>query len=974
MTDPDAPGLDASTSFGELLRRRRLAAGLTQEALAERADLSPRSVRGLERGESRPYRETARRLADALGLSSELRAAFAAAAGPAPRERGRERSDGNLTFLFAGSASPPHNLPAPLTRLVGPATELAEVVRLLGGERSTGQGSRLVTLTGPGGAGKTRLAVEAARHLAGLLEACEDTTAFADGVWLVELAALADGERVPAAVARVVDVTERGGRPPLAALAEALRGRRLLLVLDNCEHLQAACAGTAEALLRACPGVRILATSRQPLAIPGEIVRAVPPLAAPPADDVAADPAAMLGFPAVELFVERASAAAPGFSLGPDNAAGVARVCRQLDGLPLALELAAARVAGLAIPQLAARLDGAIQLLVSSSRSAAARQRTLRDAIAWSHELLSPAERILFRRLARFAGGWSIEAVEAVCAGPDLAADGTLDALLGLVDQSVVVAETAGESARYRLLETVRAYAAERLDESGEADAVARRHVDWCVGLVEEAAPAIYAGGVAGAGWLDRLDVEHNNLRAALTWSVRVQGGEAATIGLRLGAALWQFWAIRGHWNEGREWLARLLAAESPTGEPTRRARAWSLHGAGVLAWTQADYVAGRALLEESLGLFRELGDERAVAETLSRLGMALYALNDSRRARALLEESVAAARACGDRRVEGKALGRLGWIHDEPGPRKRQYYEECLAVSGSAGHLRDTSGALDSLGQAALACGELAAARAYLEKALTMRRQLRDRRGVAYSLFSLAGVALERGDHASARAAVHEGLETCHRANDRWGTANALHVLGRAAARDGDLGHAAALVGRAVTLYEEVGERRLIASALDTLGDLARRGGDLAGADELFGRATALRVGLDDHENRVYSLYYRGRLALDRGRAQEASSLLKEGLAAMTRFELFGSVPRCLEALAGACAATGAVEHAGRLLGAAEAMRAAMGTPLPSADRAENVRLVEALRASLGDPGLNAARSEGKRRGDRAGVAGLAS
>jgi predicted ATPase/class 3 adenylate cyclase len=481
----------------------------------------------------------------------------------------------------------PNNLPLQLTSFVGREREQAEVRRLL-------TTARLVTLTGTGGCGKTRLALQVGAELA---------DAFADGVWFVDLAPLADPALVPQTVAAVLGVHEVAGRPLLQTVADHLRGRELLLILDNCEHLLDACAQLADALLRACPRLRILATSRELLGVAGESAWRVPSLTLPDARQPPAA-ASLTQYEAVRLFIERAVAALPTFAVTNQNAPAVAQLCWRLDGIPLAIELAAARVRMLTVEQIAARLDDRFRLLTGGSRTALRRQQTLQAAIDWSYQLLSEEERLLLQRLAVFAGGWTLEAAEAVGVGASIEGADVLDLLGALVDKSLVVAEGQGAHERYRLLETIRQYAGEKLLEAGEVGPIRDQHRDWYVGLAARAEPELTGPGEEE--WLGRLEVEHDNLRAALAWSLEGDPG----VGLRLAASLGGFWARHGHLVEGRRWLeAFLTRAPAPDDPEEQRVRARALRRAGILASDQQDRAAARTFLAESLILFRALGD-----------------------------------------------------------------------------------------------------------------------------------------------------------------------------------------------------------------------------------------------------------------------------------------------------------------------------------------------------------------------------
>jgi predicted ATPase/DNA-binding SARP family transcriptional activator len=493
-----------------------------------------------------------------------------------------------------------HNLPRALTSFVGRGREVVEVERLLGA-------ARLLTLTGVGGSGKTRLALEVARGL---------VCAYPDGVWLVELAPLSEGALVPQAVAVALGVREQPNRPLISTLVNVLRKQEVLLVLDNCEHLIGAAAHLAEALLRPCPGLKILATSREGLGAAGEVSWLAPPLSEP---DSQQRPTVedLEGYESVRLFVERARYRDPSFVLSLRNVQAVAQICRRLNGVPLAIELAAARVGVLSVEQIATRLGDSLRLLTAGSRTATPRHRTLRGTLDWSYELLSEPERKLFRRLSAFAGGWTLKAAEVVGAENAIEEGDVLDLLSRLVDKSLVMSGASPEAEgtpRYRMLEPVRQYAREKLEESGEAAAARQRHAEHYLALAETAEPEL--GGRNQPEWLDRLETEHANLRAALGWSLQQPKAE---LGLRLAAALALFWHTHGHLSEGRACLERAISASSTTAPHTT---AKTLNGAGWIAMFQGEYEAARALFEKALVLFRELKDEDGIVTCITNLGL----------------------------------------------------------------------------------------------------------------------------------------------------------------------------------------------------------------------------------------------------------------------------------------------------------------------------------------------------------------
>jgi predicted ATPase/DNA-binding SARP family transcriptional activator len=703
--------------------------------------------------------------------------------------------------LLSSKGVRPH-LPSPLTSFIGRESQIAEILRRL-------EDHRLLTLTGAGGCGKTRLALRVAGELVG---------EFAGGVWLVELAPLADPALVPQAVATALGVREEPDRPLVNTLTRALCDRQLLLVLDNCEHLVDACAHLVETLLEACPSLKILATSREPLRITGENPFRVPSLSLP--NEAPLPPwERLIEYEAVRLFVERAALVQPGFRVTNKNAAWVTQVCHRLDGIPLAIELAAARASALPVQQIAQRLDDRFHLLTTGSRTALPRHRTLQALIDWSYDLLQPKEQALLRRLSVFAGGWTLEAAEAVCHGDGLMERELLDLLTTLVEKSLVQYEA--EAERYRLLETVRQYARDRLLEAGEGEAVRSRHVACFLALAEEAESKMRSP--AKQEWLERLDREHDNLRAALAWC-HEQTGETERE-LRLAAALWWFWALRDHVEEGRGWLTGALARSSASARTAARAEA--LCGAGMLANEQGD-AAGRHLLEDSIALRRELENRQGLACSLRTLAGMIIGQDDPT-ARSLLVESRAICEELGDRWGLVPSLWYLGHLaameKDHAGA--RPLYQEAASVAREVGDQWNLSWALCGLGGVALDQQDLTTAQTWFTECLKIQQGLGTKGSTVYALQGLGTVARERGEYPIARSFFEEALAIWREARNTDATARSLLDLGAVAVHQGDYSAACAFWSESLVLFQELDDPTNIAVTLDNLAQLAQQAQD---------------------------------------------------------------------------------------------------------------------------------------------------
>ena len=681
----------------------------------------------------------------------------------------------------------PTNLPLPPTPLIGREGEVAAVAALLRADPT-----RLVTLTGPGGTGKTRLALQVASHLPDLAP---------DGIFFVDLAPVVDAAWMPSAIAGVLGLREEGSRDLRETLIDYARPKAMLLVLDNLEQIRpAADVGrfVAEALT-ACPDLRILATSRAPLKLRAEREYPVPPL--PILDARRPPPLPQLAEnAAVQLFVALAQAANPAFALTAGNAAAVAEICARLDGLPLAIELAAARVRGLAPADLARRLGTRLDLLAGRAADRPDRQQTLRAAIAWSYDLLPPAEQALFRRVSVFAGGSTLEAAEAVATAGDHLALDALDGLTALIEQSLLRLDEEPEPPRYRMLETLRAYGQERLAAAGEDETVRSAHATIVLHAVQTAIEGLR--GPEAAFWSEALEAEHDNLRAALRWAT--DAGRAG-LALALACSAWTFWDTRGYLTEGRMWLGTVLAASPADATPER---AEALLGAGALTRLQGDLTAAAALIEESLGLWRRLGDRLGEARALRGLGIVADLRGDEARALELFEQSLAIARQVGDTLSVAMALNSLGVVLWNTGQSAaaRAKLEESLALERRGGHRARLPMPLNNLALLAIEAGELAQARAYLEESLVIDRELGRQSGVADTLENLGAIAVAEGDPAQAARLYGESLRIHRELGDRFSVAYGLESIAEVATAIGDFGTAARLYGAAAALRNEIG------------------------------------------------------------------------------------------------------------------------------------------------------------------------
>ncbi|HZT43461.1 MAG TPA: tetratricopeptide repeat protein [Chthonomonadaceae bacterium] len=714
--------------------------------------------------------------------------------------------------------STPNNLPIIPTSFIGREREMQEIGRLLAK-------TRLLTLTGAGGCGKTRLALQVSAEL---------QAGYPDGIWVVDLAPLSDPSLVPQTVASVLGVREEAGKEILQTLVEQIKTKQLLLLLDNCEHILESCAQLADALLRSCPGLRIMATSREVLGIAGETAYRVPLLSVPDSRQPFTRER-MEEYEAVRLFIERATAALPTFSITDHNAAPVIHVCQRLDGIPLAIELAAARVRTMPVEQIETRL----QLLTTGNRAALPRQQTLRATIDWSYDLLTEQERRLLRSLSVFAGGWTLEATEAVCTEDSVPDWNVVELLTGLVEKSLVVYDEQTE--RYRLLETIRQYSKDRLMESAEGESACQQHLKYFLQLAEMGEPKLE--GAEQAEWLACLEVEHDNLRAALAYCR--ERTEAAEAGLRLAASLWRFWEVHGYLKEGREHLARALSQEGATGPTLARAKA--LNSAGNLAQDQGDYAAARALYEQSLAILQDLDIKGPVPGVLANLGNVAAATGDFADARRFLEQSLELRRNANDTWGIANTLTTLGNIALYQGDyvQADRLYAESLSLFQQIGHEEMTALVLGGRGGIALAMGQPEEARVLHQQSLGIYLKLGDKVHITIALQNLGETACQAGDYDLARKYYHQCMEIAREIGDNRSISELLICMADLEIMVEDVSAAQTILREGLRMLQQIGDRPGIARGMELQAYLEAAQGQKELAIHLFAAAEALRTSI---------------------------------------------------------------------------------------------------------------------------------
>lgn len=873
---------------------------------------------------------------------------------------------------------PTNNLPVHLTSFIGREKEMADIRRLLAPHSHHSSNARrehevrLLTLTGPGGTGKTRLALQTATQLLDL---------FPDGIWLVELAMISDPGLVPQTLAALLGVREEPTYPITRTLTTYLRTKTLLLIFDNCEHIVEAAATFVELLLRSCPTLSILVTSRETLGLMGEHVFRVPSLQLP-------DVGQLLPLPdlaqceAIRLFVDRATSVKATFLLTTANAAAVTQICRQLDGVPLAIELAAARVSAMTPEQITARLDDRFRLLTGGSRTALPRQQTLRAMMDWSWDLLSEGECALLRRLAVFVGGWTLEAAEAVCGEGRVKPEDVLELLTHLVEKSLVVVEEQAGAARYYLLETIRQYAREKLFEAGEAQIIRTHHLAFFLKVAQEAEAHLRAA--QQLVWLARLDLEHDNLRAALNWANSSGDREA---GLLLAGTLARFWYLRGYWKEGREWLRSLLAEPAPPvpfTEAYTRARAKALAGAGWLADADGSEIP---LYRESLALCRQVGDQWGEAYALRGLIIISSNLTDLAHAEAHVQASLTLFRQLEDDWGVGLSFFSLGWIamsRDKIDDARREW-EAALACFRAIGDRWGISVALGALGYLARLRGHYPQAAQLTNESLALFRELGDKAGVSYSLIRLGNLAWRRGDYTEATALIQESLNIQRERNNQEGIIAALQSLALVACFQGKFAEATALLQESGQLAQPRAIPTEIGDNLSIQARVYYTNNELAQAAVLFDQSLTIFQAENETEGIAFGCYGLGLIALQQGDYGRATTHLAECLrlwqlrghkqniaaaftalgqlalvqadhagatrhfrAALTLYQEMVDKQGAAAALEGAANCV-APPVGGQLLGAAHALRQAIGAPIAPVDAQSYAEWVAGVRNKLG-------------------------
>lgn len=867
---------------------------------------------------------------------------------PRPAARTSGRSVISELISWDSLRQVPTNFPRQITSFIGREAEKMAVKQLLASDQ-------LVTLVGAGGSGKTRLALQAAD------EAREE---FPDGVWFVELASLSDSSQVPRACASAIGLREEQGRSALQTLEGFLASKRLLLMLDNCEHLSDGCEELAANLLRACSAIRLLATSRAALGLPGERCYRVPPLSVPDPNELLTA-ASLARCDSVRLFVDRASLCRPDFSVNEDNASVVGHVCRALDGIPLALELAAARLRAMSLEQLADRLEDRFGVLTGGSLTLPVRQRSLRAALDWSYDLLDNEERDLLLRLSVFAGGWTLEAAVAIS---DSDAAETLDIVTSLVDKSLIIFDSAGNLGRerYLMLETIRQYAVERLRQSGNHLAARTRHREYFLSYVEGLEELL--SGPDQVAILDAMERDHANIRAALT-SYRTGGEEYAEEGLRLAGALQRFWHRHGHLTEGREQLAAMLAIAAEDCTPAVKSKA--ITAAAILAYRQSDYAMAQAYHEEALRIREAVNDQVGAAYSIHNLANVAYEQGDFGRARPLYERSLGMFRELD--RLSGIAdslsgIGLVAYRQSEHAV-ACSLFQETLAIREQLGDISGIAAAFNNLGNVHYELGEYDSALEYHEQSLKARRTLCDPIGIASSLNNLGTVTGNQGRYDASMAYFEESLAIRRELGDRTGIAMALNNLGSLVSRTGDYDLAKKYHTESLAMRRELGEQIGMATSLNNLGIVAYHQGELEAARTYREESLEIARSIGSRHTVAISLISLGVIASSQGEYAKAWKFQQEALSISHSIRDKRLVAYSLEAIGSLASVSARSDNptepclfgAATLWGAADARRDEVGSPLSPVEQKAHDSEIASTAKVIGQDAFDRAWSQGR-------------
>jgi len=990
----------AEVSFGEWLKRRRKAEGLTQEQLAQQLSCSTITLRKIEAEERRPSAQIVERLAEIFNIPSNEQTSFLRFA----RGDWKSAISGITedTPWRVSTVSPRSNLPASLTSLVGREQDIANVREYL-----SNSNIRLLTLIGPPGIGKTRLSIESARA---------ELSDFPDGVFFIALAPLEAPNLVAPTIGQTLGLVEATDQSPIKRLENGIGDKQMLIVLDNVEHLIERTATLVSDLLSVCPRLKILSTSREALRVPGEWLYPVPALSTPAETQLQSiDIETAAQFAALSLFAERARAVRPDFTLNVENIWPVASICTHLDGLPLAIELIAARIRLMSPHILLSHLSEQFTQYADGMRAVSARQKTLHSAIGWSYDLLPAKEQVLFRRLAIFSGGWTLEEAQTICSTEGLEANEIPNLSIHLVDKSLVIVQEEKGVARYHTLETIRQYAREKLWATGEGETLRQRHLVYFVDLAERAEPNLR--GFDMVIWLDRLEVELDNIRAALGWA---QESDVEAL-LRLASALWWFWHIRGYRNEGVDWLERGLSIEAAQqghqplipdramirgkalnvagfllatlghlekeqtlseesleifqklGSRGRLGMAYAFLNLGNAARFQGDLKQAKILLEESLKLFREAGEKFGMSECLDPLAWLKRIEGDFDTAKALWEENLALRKEIQDK--DGIAhvlarLGRIAFLQDDLS-RSVTNYEESLAVFREVGNEFARGGMLEELALVTRAQGNYEKASKILEEGLALGQDLGDKLWVSHWLSCLGGVAQSQGDYERATRLYEEALILAREMGDPDEISDNLSGLGNVALAQGDYPKATKQFEAELSLGRERKIDWIIAFALSRLGRVAWAQGDFELASKRLEEALTISGEVGAKNNIGFALYYLGGVSLSQRDYASARAHYLESLAIARELGSRDGIASNLEALATLFVAQTPIEtsplqfenllRATHLFGVAEALYPPLRFEMSATERAKHDQAVAAAHAALNEKAFVAAWTEGQ-------------